>query len=236
MARRRMFSQDIIDTDFFLDMPSSAQNLYFHFGMRGDDDGFVSSPKKIIKMVNASDDDFKLLIAKGFIIPFDSGVCVITHWRIHNYIQTDRYKSSLYKEEKALLNEDENKMYTKCIQDVSSTVDTQVSQGKISIDKINNIDTATQIDKNIKHNSFIKPTIEEVKEYFTEKGCSGHTEPYYDFYQSKGWMVGRNKMKDWKAACRNWIRQSKEFSKVEIIDKEKPLPYGHPDRKPREFF
>ena len=100
MAKRRMFSLDVVDTDVFLDLPASSQSLYFHLGMRADDDGFVSSPKRITAMVNASGDDLKLLIAKGFIIPFEAGVCVIRDWKVNNYIQSDRYAPSIYIEEK----------------------------------------------------------------------------------------------------------------------------------------
>lgn len=94
MAKRRMFSLDVVDTDSFLDLPASSQSLYFHLGMRADDDGFVSSPKRITAMVGAAGDDLKLLIAKGFVIPFESGVCVIRDWRVNNYIQRDRYTPS----------------------------------------------------------------------------------------------------------------------------------------------
>lgn len=112
MADKRMFSQKIIDSDAFLDMPTSAQALYFHLGMRADDDGFVNNPKKIRNFVGAADDDLKLLIAKNFLIPFDSGVVVIKHWRIHNYIQKDHYKPTTYTAEKAQLELKENNAYT----------------------------------------------------------------------------------------------------------------------------
>lgn len=112
MAERRMFAKTIIDSDAFLDMPLSAQALYFHLSMRADDDGFINNPKKIQRMVGASDDDCKLLIMKRFIITFESGVIVIKHWKIHNYIRNDRYKPTIYKEEKARLIEKENKAYT----------------------------------------------------------------------------------------------------------------------------
>ena len=124
MAERRMFAKTIIDSDAFLDMPLSAQALYFHLSMRADDDGFINNPKKIQRMVGASDDDCKLLIMKRFVITFESGVIVIKHWKIHNYIQKDRYKPTIYQEEKQLLAEKENKAYTECIQDVY-TADTQ---------------------------------------------------------------------------------------------------------------
>lgn len=140
-----MFAKTIIDSDIFLDMPLSTQCLYFHLSMRADDDGFINNPKKIQRMVGSSDDDLKLLIAKNFIIPFESGVVVIKHWKIHNYIQKDRYKETLYKDEKSLLITDKNKEYfigipkvddedTKCIHDVSNP-ETQVRLGKDRIGK-----------------------------------------------------------------------------------------------------
>lgn len=112
MAERRMFAKTIIDSDAFLEMPLSTQALYFHLGMRADDDGFVNSPKRIQRLINCSDDDLKLLIAKNFIIPFESGVVVIKHWKIHNYIRSDRYKATAYLEEKQQLTLKENNAYT----------------------------------------------------------------------------------------------------------------------------
>ena len=129
MAERRMFAKTIVLSDAFLDMPLSARCLYFTLGMLADDDGFVNSPKSIMRQAGASTDDLNLLMAKRFILAFDSGVIVIKHWRIHNYIQKDRYKESKYMEEKATLMIDQNGAYTECIQDVS-TLDTQVRLGK----------------------------------------------------------------------------------------------------------
>lgn len=103
MAERRMFAKTIIDSDTFLDMPLSTQALYFHLSMRADDDGFINNPRKIQRSIGATDDDLKLLIAKQFTIPFESGVVVIKHWRLHNYIQKDRYKPTIYQDEKAQL-------------------------------------------------------------------------------------------------------------------------------------
>jgi hypothetical protein len=116
MAQRRMFSMQIVDTDAFLDMPLTTQLLYFHFGMRADDDGFVSNPKKVMRMIGSGEDDLKVLITKRFIIPFKNGVCVIKHWKINNYIQKDRYNETKYLEEKAKLITKENGSYTECIQ------------------------------------------------------------------------------------------------------------------------
>lgn len=112
MAERRMFAKTIIDSDAFLDMPLTTQALYFHLSMRADDDGFINNPKKIMRMIGASDDELRLLVAKSFIIPFESGVCVIKHWKIHNYLRIDRYKPTVYVEEKLMLNTKENKAYS----------------------------------------------------------------------------------------------------------------------------
>ncbi|MGK0551921.1 conserved phage C-terminal domain-containing protein [Enterococcus faecalis] len=145
MAERRMFAKTIIDSDAFLDMPLSSQSLYFHLAMRADDDGFINNPKKIQRMVGCGDDDLKLLMAKRFILVFESGVIVIKHWKIHNYIQKDRYKPTLYQEEKALLTDKDNKAYSfndtvltpvdiECIQDGYS-LETQVRLGKVRLGK-----------------------------------------------------------------------------------------------------
>ena len=142
MAERRMFAKTIIDSDAFLDMPLSTQALYFHLSMRADDEGFINNPKKIKRMIGASDDDLKLLIAKNFVIPFESGVVVIKHWRIHNYIRADRLIKTVYKDERGMLDVKENGAYTvggqqsvKCQSSVSQvSVKCQSSDGQ-STDK-----------------------------------------------------------------------------------------------------
>lgn len=128
MAERRMFAKTIIDSDAFLDMPLSAQALYFHLSMRADDDGFINNPKKIQRMVGASDDDCKLLILKRFILTFESGVIVIKHWRIHNYIQKDRYRETVYLQEKSSLYLNENNAYTEDATDGRPIIDNDNSQ------------------------------------------------------------------------------------------------------------
>lgn len=143
MAQKRMFSKTIIDSDAFLDMPHSTQLLYFHLNMRADDDGFINNCKNIMRMIGCKEDDLKILITKKFVIPFESGVIVIKHWRIHNYIQNDRYTETKYKEEKSMLFLDENKSYTlkegQCIQDVYSLDTQNKSKNKNKILDINNI-------------------------------------------------------------------------------------------------
>ena len=139
MAERRMFAKTIVTSDAFLDMPPTARCLYFTLGMFADDDGFVNNPKSIMRQVGSTIDDMNILIAKKFVLAFESGVIVIKHWRIHNYIQSDRYHATKYQEELDTLTLDENKSYTTkpleitadtpCIHDVSN-VDTEVRLGK----------------------------------------------------------------------------------------------------------
>ena len=148
MANRRMVSLKVVDTDLFLEMPVTARLLYYDLLVRADDDGFVGSPKKIQRMIRCSDDDFKLLMAKRFIIPFESGVCVIRHWKIHNCIRSDRYSETIYKEEKSMLKLEESGVYAldnkpkNAIPDVIPSdipdgyqMDTQVRLGKDRLGK-----------------------------------------------------------------------------------------------------
>lgn len=146
MAQRRMMSLHIIDTDAFMDMPHSSQCLYLHLLMRADDDGFVASVKKIMRMVGTQDDDLKILLMKRFVLPFPNGVCVIKHWRIHNYIQKDRYTPTKYEEELALLQVKSNgayTMYTECIQNGDTG---KVSIGKSKVSEVKDTSVAVNED------------------------------------------------------------------------------------------
>ena len=200
MAEKRMFSKRVIDSDAFLDMPLTTQALYFHLNMRADDDGFVNNPKKIKRMIGASDDDLTLLIAKRFVIAFESGVIVIKHWRMHNYIQSDRYKETAYLEEKSHLVLKENKSYslldTECIQDVS-TLDTQIRLDKNREDKIR------------KDKRFTPPTVDEVKAYCEERKNNVDAERFVDYYASQKWKKANGQpVADWKACIRTWEKRS----------------------------
>lgn len=136
MAERRMFAKTIIDSDAFLDMPTSARLLYYDLSMRADDDGFINSPKKIIRMTGASDDDLKVLIAKKFVIPFENGIVVIKHWLIHNYIRKDTYNETQYKEQKAMLTLDENKSYKLINSECARAVDEPSTQDRLGKDRL----------------------------------------------------------------------------------------------------
>lgn len=337
MAERRMFAKSIIDSDAFLDMPLSAQSLYFHLSMRADDEGFINNHKKIQRMIGASDDDMKVLLAKNFIIAFESGVIVIKHWKIHNYIRADRLIETNYKEERSLLDIKDNGAYTIAdtlleIDELSATdkrknaykesslpysFDYKIKRlfegeicpvcgkqmtsayklsmptiqhnlpiskgGKHELDNIsvicescntsiranetgelNNADVVKawdriieaekdgvswfwnpsilktpqvcqvsdkcqasdgigkysidkdSIDKNNNRGRFTPPSVEEVQAYCSERKNGIDAQTFIDFYESKGWLIGKNKMKDWKAAVRTWEKRRNEPKKTQF--------------------
>ena len=206
MSQRRMFSPQIVDSDAFLDMSASAQCLYFHLGMRADDDGFVANPKKILRMVGGNEDDLKILLVKRFILDFESGVIVIKHWRINNLIRKDWYRPTVYSEEKNKLYIKENGAYTEVtnmlVNENSPTRPRRL--GKDSIGK----------DNKEKSRNFVAPALLEVKSYCEERKNNVDAEQFINFYEAKGWLIGKTKMKDWRAAVRTWEnRETKQKPK-----------------------
>lgn len=189
-----MMSKKIIDTDNFLDMPQSTQCLYFHLLLRADDDGFIQSPKSIMRITGCKDDDLRLLNAKGFVIGFETGVIVIRHWRIHNYVQSDRYskselpeakqvelKNKVYEVVQAPINTDNTYMDTKCIQN-GYKMDTQ-----IRIDKIREEENRIETLCNVSHDDVDKSHF-EIIEYLNLKTGSKFkptTKPYIQAIRSR---------------------------------------------------
>lgn len=250
MAQRRMFAKTIIDSDAFLDMPLSTQVLYFHLSMRADDDGFINNPKKIQRMIGCNDDDLRLLLTKKFLITFESGVVVIKHWKIHNYIQPDRYKETLYKDEKSQLLLKENKAYklmdTECIQSDYNS-DTQVRLGKdrleIELGK-DSIELDNSISKDIlvpKHlvpiqeawNSLGLSKIRDIKgnrlkllnARIKEYGTDGVLEAIENI-KTSSFLKGQNKT-CWTIAF-DWLIKPNNFIKVlEGNYKDKEVSHGH---------
>jgi hypothetical protein len=202
MAQRRMYSMEIVGSDAFLDMPASARLLYYDLGMRADDDGFINNPKSIMRATGASDDDIKLLIAKKFIIPFESGIVVVKHWNINNYIQKDRYHETKYKDEKTLLELDDNKAYrlpetveiTGCIQDVYK-MDTQVRLGKVSIGK--------SIYGTFKNVKLTKDEVEKLNTEYGEPKANSMIEFLSSYREEKGY-----KNKSDYLSLRRWVAKA----------------------------
>lgn len=204
MAERRMMSKKITDTDAFLDMPLTTQALYFHFLQNADDDGFVGSPNSIMRKVGASKNDYDLLIVKRFIIVFDTGICVIKHWRIHNYIQKDRYTPTTFLKEKAQLETEANGAYTdkkvECIQPVSNSYP-QYSVGEDSIGK----DSIGGVGESVL-------TTEEYNELVSRLGASDT-----DYYIQRVLAFKKKKpdaIFDMKSTILKWVREDKTSGKA----------------------
>lgn len=224
MAERRMFNKQITRSDAFLDMPRSTRLLYYDLSLDADDDGFIDKYKSIMRLTGASEDDLKLLIAKSFIIPFENGVIVIKHWRMNNLIRSDRYKPTVYQEEKKQLSLKENGSYTK-----KTTIgipndnqrETQYSIEKDSIVKESIVEEVVAAAPS-PSKRFVKPTLEQIKEYCLTRKNNIDAQHFMDFYESKGWKVGNQSMKDWKACVRTWEQRNKvenKSTKVAVASK-----------------
>lgn len=204
MAQKRMFSLSVTDTDTFLDMSTSAQALYFHLGMHGDDDGFVGSPKKIMRACGCNDDDVKLLAAKGYIILLESGVVVIRDWRLNNYIRKDRYQETIYLRERAQLKIDKAGRYTVGIPDGNQT-GAQNSLGQIRLGE-----SPEKTDP---------PEIQAVQDYIAAQAnakritidAEREATSFVDYYTARGWTVNGNPVRDWKALARRWLSKANQF-------------------------
>lgn len=243
MAERRMFAKTIIDSDAFLDLPLTTQALYFHLSMRADDEGFINNPKRIMRMIGASEDELRLLIAKSFIIPFESGIVVIKHWRIHNYIQKDRFKPTPYTEERSQLVEGKNKEYqfvsdtesiqpvydvdATCIQDVSTSdtngiqpgyqMDTQVRLGKDSVDK--NISCASDDSQETKND--VRKQHEQAAAEMFERLWSR-----YPRKKGKGSVSKSQKLKLYKLGEEELSRALDRFNAAMAGRDTQYIPYG----------
>lgn len=168
MAERRMFAKTIVLSDAFLDLPMSARCLYFTLGMLADDDGFVNAPRSIMRQCGSSDDDMKMLLSKKFVLLFDSGVIVIKHWRINNYLQKDRIKPTNYQDELATLTLDENGGYKRLESMYTENVYTQDSIGKNRVDK-DSIGENNNLSISLSEADDLRKTVEESIKRIREK-------------------------------------------------------------------
>ena len=218
MAQRRMFSKKIVETDFFIDMPVTAKYLYFYLNMEADDDGFVGNPKTIKLISGATEDDFKILIAKKFIIPFESGVVVIKDWLIHNYIRPDRYNETQYLKEKKQLGLTENKEYSRLddigIQDVIPLVATGKSKDRLGKDRIgkDRIGKRESKDKTDKKESKEVNELSEANETTDPLKTNSLFSNYFEYFLS---LSRKNQSKRAMAL--------QEFLKLPSFDKEKAV-------------
>ncbi len=224
MAERRMFAKTIVLSDAFLDMPMGARCLYFTLGMFADDDGFVNSPKSIMRQIGASEDDLKVLVAKKFILPFESGIIVIKHWRINNYLRNDRYNATKYIEEKSELVVEENGSYTK--RDSFGIPNSGIpSIGKDSIDKDSIVDIIEAPKKETRHkygaynNVLLSDTdLEKLKTEFRD--YEERIERLSEYIASTG-----KSYKNHLATIRSWAKKDKQTKSYGRTAEEKNAGY-----------
>lgn len=216
MAKKRMYSPKIVESDEFLDMPDSAKTLYFYLNLNADDDGFVQ-PKRIMRMISSTDDNLKLLIAKSFIVPFASGVVVLTHWNENNFIRKDRYTPTLYLQEKAQLQQDSNGFYL---------VNQMVTSGQPSIDKIRLDKIRLDKERGEEKNTLTSINTEEIFRQIAEVNqvpitfVESKYEDLVNYTESTG-----KKYKDYLAALRNWVKKDAEKLRKEEyhVNKRPPI-------------
>lgn len=234
MAERRMFAKTIIDSDNFLDMPMSSQLLYFHLSMRADDDGFVNSPKKIMRVIGSTVDDMNILIARKFIIPFESGIVVIRHWRINNYLRKDRYTETTYMDEKNSLAMDDNKQYLST--DEANSLGIPLGIPMVDADK-NSKDKSSK-EKNNKHKyGEYKHVLLSDDEYgrlvkdYGEQAVKDGIKNVDEYCQQYG-----KSYKDYNLTLRKWGIKAPKLSKTEPITGFVDVPQEEDELTDEEFF
>ena len=211
MAERRMFTKKVTDDDNFMSLSSSAQALYLHLSMSADDDGFCNQVSLSMFKAHASVQDLQALLEKRYIYQFENGVIVIKHWRMANALRKDRYTPTAFQEELAKLELKDNGSYT-WLPDGCQTDANCLPQDRLGKDRIGKVNKERGESGNSKKKSptFTPPSPQEVAAYCSENGIRIDENNFCDFYESKGWMVGKNKMKSWKAAVRTWARRDTE--------------------------
>ena len=224
MAERRMMAKSIIKSDQFLEMPMSSQLLYFHLLLDADDDGFINAPKSIMRVIGAKDDDMRVLQAKGYTIPFNSGVIVIKHWRMHNSLRKDRYNPNpqLENERKQLIINDRKEYELATTWQPTGNQLATNGYHSIGKDSIGKDSVYSGCDKSQPTRThFTPPTLEEVKAYCIERNNNIDAEYFIDFQEARGWVLSNGKkMKDWKATIRTWEKNNFNRKPVNKNSKE----------------
>ncbi|KFZ25674.1 MAG: hypothetical protein KQ78_02108 [Candidatus Izimaplasma bacterium HR2] len=219
VAEKRMFTKMIIDSDAFLDMPLSTQALYFHLCMRADDDGFINNSKKIIRIVQAAKDEIKTLLDEKFIIEFASGIIVIKHWKMHNYIRSDRYKPTVYVNEMNLLRIKDNKSYTLSPIGIPDAyqLDAQSSLDKSSLDKSNKEVKRDPLFPEYKNSDFksFGDIFKKIQENFSNSYYTGKIENEFKFRSQKGLMSTWKRITIYNKAVELMLSDDKEYKIME---------------------
>lgn len=230
MARKRMFDSEVINQDSFFDLPMEAKALYFLLGMEADDEGFVS-PRKVLRLYGGTDDSIRLLAVKNFIIPFESGVIVITDWQNNNWLDKRRVKPTIYQDEKnqLLLNEGTGKYelanpsHINCLANAKQMLrenrieENRIEENRVEENSNNIVDIEQKKKEKTKRNKFVPPTLEEVQAYCIERNNTVDPITFYDYYNAGNWSDAKgNKIKNWKQKLITWEKrqQPKQYQKT----------------------
>lgn len=224
MADRRMFTRKVTDDDNFMSLSSSAQALYLHLSMSADDDGFCNQVSISMFKAHASVADLQQLLEKRYLYQFDNGVIVIKHWRMANALRKDRYTPTAFKEELARLELKPNGSYTflddGCQLVAGCLPQNRIDKNRIDKDRLGKYNKGESV-RGEKADRFVPPDVNQVQEYCDSRNNGIDAQTFVDFYTSKGWMVGKNKMKDWKAAVRTWERNDKRSCNTAVVNSQK---------------
>lgn len=210
MAEKRMFTQKILESDEFLDMPFSARCLYVGLNMNADDDGFLNCANKIIRITGASEDDLQILINKRFILDFGNGVIVIKHWKMHNTLKKDRYKPTQYQTQFNLLTVKENGAYTERNQSGTNLE----PERNHSIDKSSKEEISIVEESVVEEESTSTPTLTEIKEYIVDNNLSVNPHRFFSYYNEQDWKTANGKLINWQQKLQEWDFNDKQKAKA----------------------
>lgn len=220
-----MFTKKVVESDAFLDLPFSAQCLYFHLNMNADDDGFLNSPGKIIRIAGASQEDLNLLIDKRFILDFGNGVIVIKHWKMHNTLKKDRYKQTQYQKQFALLSIKENGSYTERNQSGTILDPTwNHSIGKDRIDK-DRIGKGSVEEERGTNTGTTAPSLPQITDFVKNNGLSVNPNRFFAYYDERDWKTSKGKPIDWEAKIREWDFEDKKKAESAAETKSSGNPF-----------
>lgn len=224
MAEKRMLTRKVTDDDNFVALSSSAQALYLHLNLGADDDGFCNQISTAMFKAHASVQDLEALLEKRYLLQFENGVIVIKHWRMANALRKDRYTQTTFKDELAKLKVKENGAYTYAdnsgLPSGCQLVANRLPQNRVDKSR----EDKDRVEESVveKRKRFSPPTVKEVAAYCDERGNNIDPQHFVDYYSARGWMIGKNHMKDWKAAVRTWEKSDKKTNNIflEILEEE----------------
>lgn len=235
MAKKRMLNGDIVDADAFLDMPNGAKLLFLYLSTKGDDDGFIASPRMYIRAIGCVPEDLEVLIERGFVIAFDSGVIALRDWRLHNDLRNDRYHETIFKAEKAMLKLDASKRYALAADGEPNCIQTDaMMEAEHSIAEHSKTEHSpakqNQAEKSRESGAdkpprarFSPPDYEEVKSYCRERSNGIDPQHFIDYYTANGWTQGPGRpVLDWKALVRTWETRERDTPAARKQEKDYP--------------